>query len=162
MPQGQTILLVDDSENDLALMRIAFKKAKCNLPLHEVRNGEDAIAYLRGEGLYGNREKFPLPTIMLLDLNMPRKDGFAVLAWVRAQPLLKRLTIMVMTASARTSDIDRVFDLGASSFLVKPTSLETLAAMVACLASWIKINHFASIHAEKIPHENRAEAKAEK
>ena len=149
MSQSQTILLVDDSENDLALMRVAFKKAHCSLPLQEVRNGEEAIAYLGGEGLYGDREKFPLPTLVLLDLNMPRRDGFDVLSWVRAQPFLKRLSIIVWTASARKVDIDRAFDLGATSFLVKPTNLETLTAMVACLAEWIKVNQFPSINADK-------------
>jgi CheY-like chemotaxis protein len=149
MSQKPTILLVDDGENDLALMKIAFKKASCDFPVQEVRNGEEAIAYLSGEGVYGDRARFPLPTVVLLDLNMPKKDGFDVLIWVRAQPLLKRLTIIVLTASARIADIDRAFDLGATSFLVKPTNLETLAAMVKCLAEWIKINHFPSVNAEK-------------
>jgi len=146
MPQGQTLLLVDDCENDLMLMRLAFEKASCSMPLQEVRNGEEAIAYLSGEGFYSDREKFPLPTVMLLDLNMPKKDGFDVLTWVRAQPVLKRLAIIVLTASTRTTDVDRAFDLGATSFLIKPSTLETLADMMECLDCWIKINQFASIY----------------
>lgn len=147
MNERQTILLVDDSEMDLVLMRAAFEMAKCNLPLQEVRNGEGAIAYLKGEGPYGDRNKFPLPTVMLLDLNMPKKDGFEVLAWVRAQPGLKRLMVIVLTASMRSTDVERAFDLGATSFLVKPSNLEALAAMMRCLSDWIQINQFPPLDA---------------
>jgi CheY-like chemotaxis protein len=142
MHERQTFLLVDDSENDLLLMRAAFKKARCNSPLQEVHNGEEAIAYLKGEGAYSDRTQFPLPTVMLLDLNMPKKNGFDVLAWVRAQPVLKRLAIIILTASTRSEDVERAFDLGATSFLVKPSNLEELAAMVRCLCDWVQINHF--------------------
>ena len=71
MNAKQTILLVDDSENDLFLLRMALKKAEFNLPLQEVRNGEQAIAYLKGESIYSDRNHYPLPSVMLLDLNMP-------------------------------------------------------------------------------------------
>lgn len=142
MNEEQTILLVDDSENDLILMRMAFKKAKCDIALQEVRAGEEAIAYLKGEGPYCDRKKFPLPAIMLLDLNMPKMNGFDVLAWVRAQPVLKRLPIIILTASMRSDDVAQAFDLGATSFLVKPGTLETLAAMMRCLCDWMQINHF--------------------
>ncbi len=149
MLQRRLILLVDDSENDRIFMQMAFKTAKCSIPLQEVCNGEEAISYLKGEGPYGARDKFPLPTVVLLDLNMPRKDGFDVLTWVRAQPILKRMVIVVLTASTRGEDVNRAFDLGATSFLVKPSSMEALAAMVRCLDSWIQINRFPSIQDEK-------------
>jgi CheY-like chemotaxis protein len=142
MNERETILLVDDSENDLFLMRKAFKKAEFKSPLQEVRNGEEAIAYLKGEGPYGDRNKFPLPTVMLLDLNMPKKNGFDVLAWVRAQPVLKRMAIIILTASKRSEDVERAFDLGATSFLVKPGNIEALIAMIRCLRDWLQINHF--------------------
>ena len=146
MNEKQTILLVDDSENDLMLMREAFNMAKCSHPLQEVRNGEEAIAYLKGEGPYCDRNKFPLPIIMLLDLNMPKKNGFDVLAWVRAQPALKRLAICILTASARNEDVEAAFYLGATSFLVKPSNLESLATMLRCLCDWVQINHFPSLN----------------
>ncbi|HZM04124.1 MAG TPA: response regulator [Candidatus Saccharimonadales bacterium] len=140
-----TILLVDDSENDIVLMRAAFTMAKSGITLTEARNGEEAMAYLKGEGSYSDRSKFPLPTVMLLDLNMPKKNGFEVLEWTRSQPGLKRLAIIVLTASMRTEDLERAFDLGATSFLVKPSNLDALAAMMRCLCDWVQINHFPSL-----------------
>lgn len=142
MNDKQTILLVDDSENDLALMRIAFKEAGYNSPLQEVHNGEEAIAYLKGDGPYSDRDKFPLLTVMLLDLNMPMKNGFDVLTWVRTQPALKRLSIIVLSASMRIEDVERAYDLGANSFLVKPTDLNELVNMLRVLRDWLQINHF--------------------
>ena len=142
MNQGQTILLVDDSENDLDLMRIAFQKAQFNNPLQQVRNGEEAIAYLKGEGAYSDRSAFPLPAVMLLDLNMPMKNGFDVLEWIRTEPSFRRMTVIVLSASTRIEDIERAFDLGANSFLVKPSALEQLIAMSARLRDWLEINHF--------------------
>ena len=140
-----TILLVDDSENDLLLLRTAFEKAEFNIPLQEVHNGAEAIAYLKGDDPYSDRNKFPLPAVMLLDLNMPMKNGFEVLTWVRAQTGLKRLSIIVLTASMRTEDVERAFDLGANSFLVKPGNIDALVAMSRCLRDWIQINHFPAL-----------------
>src|SRR4051794_8644980 len=104
--QKQTVLVVDDSETDLYLLRNAFKKADLNVALQEVHNGEQAVAYLQGEGDYSDRTKYPLPAVMLLDLTMPTMSGFDVLSWVRSQPHLKRLSIMVLSSSTRTQDIE--------------------------------------------------------
>ena len=133
MNERQTILLVDDSEDDIFLMRMAFKKAEFNPPLQEVHNGEEAIAYLKGDGIYGNRDQYPLPAVMLLDLNMPMKNGFDVVAWVRAQPAFNRLSIIVLTASTRLDDVERAYDLGAKSYLVKPVGFEALVELVKTL-----------------------------
>jgi CheY-like chemotaxis protein len=146
MNEKQTILLVDDSEIDLMLMREALEIAKCSHALQEVHDGEEAIAYLKGEGPYCDRNKFPLPIIMLLDLNMPKKNGFDVLTWVRAQPALKPLAIFILTSSARSVDVENAFYLGATSFLVKPSNLESLATMMRCLCDWVQINHFPSLN----------------
>jgi len=142
MNEKQTILLVDDSQDDIFLMRTAFKKAEFNSPLQEVHNGEEAIAYLKGEGAYRDRNHYPLPSVMLLDLNLPMLNGFAVLGWARTRPAFKRLSIIILTASARTEDVERAFDLGASSYLVKPSSLNALVALIRCLRDWLQINHF--------------------
>jgi CheY-like chemotaxis protein len=142
MDKRQTILIVDDSENDIFLMHRAFKKAEFDCPLREVYDGEQAIAYLAGEGAYNDRNDYPMPSIVLLDLNMPKKNGFDVLAWARAQAKFKRLSIIVMTASMRPDDVERAFDLGASSFLLKPSNTTALTAMVQCLRDWSRQNHF--------------------
>ena len=142
MNEKQTVLLVDDSENDLMLMRTAFKKAEFRNPLQEVYNGEEAMAYLKGEGAYGDRTQYPLPAVMLLDLNMPMKNGFDVLTWVRTEPAFKGLSIIILTASARAEDVERAFDLGANSYLVKPSNLAALTDMIRCLRDWLQINHF--------------------
>jgi CheY-like chemotaxis protein len=142
MNEDQTILLVDDSENDLMLMRAAFQKAEFNCVLQEAHNGEEAISYLKGEDAFSDRNTFALPALVLLDLNMPMKNGFDVLDWVRTQPGLKRLPIIVLTASMRMEDVERTFALGANSFLVKPGSLDALVAMLRTLRDWIQINHF--------------------
>jgi CheY-like chemotaxis protein len=141
MDRKQNILLVDDSENDLLLMRLAFQKAGSTCLLQEVHNGEEAIAYLKGQSPYNDRTQFPLPTVVLLDINMPMKDGFAVLEWARAQPALKRLSIIMLTASMRREDVEQAFDLGANSFLVKPTNLGELTKMLRCLSDWLAYDH---------------------
>lgn len=142
MKEKQTILLVDDSRNDLLLMRMAFKKAEVIFPLQEVRNGVEAIDYLSGNGPYGDRSQFPLPAVILLDLNMPMKNGFDVLSWARAQPELKHISIVILTASMRTEDVEQAYKLGASSFLVKPSHIGELVSMIRRLRDWMEINHF--------------------
>src|SRR5687768_14942356 len=133
MTEKTTILMVDDSENDLFLMRMVFKKAEFDCALPEVHDGAQAIAYLKGEGSYSDRGAFPLPAVMFLDLNMPMKNGFEVLEWLRSQPGLKRLTVIILTASMREEDAERAFDLGANWFLTKPSAMEDLVAMIRAL-----------------------------
>jgi CheY-like chemotaxis protein len=142
MNERQTVLLVDDGENDIFLMRRAFQKAGINCPLQEVHNGEQAIDYLGACGAYADRNLHPLPSLVLLDLNMPMKNGFEVLAWTRSRPEFKCLSMVVLTASMQPDDVRRAFDLGATSYLVKPGSIAELARMIQCLRDWSQINHF--------------------
>ena len=139
---GKTILLVDDSENDLTLMRMAFREAGFKNPVQEVHDGEEAIAYLKGEGLYSDRERFPLPALILLDLNMPRKSGFEVLEWLQNEQVLRRILVVVLTASIRMNDVERAFDLGVKSYLVKPGKVQDLIAMIRILRDWLLLNRF--------------------
>ncbi|MBA4137922.1 MAG: two-component system response regulator [Opitutus sp.] len=139
---GETILLVDDGEDDRFFMRTACAAAKFTSPLQEVNDGEEAIAYFQGVGKYSDRKLFPLPAVVLLDLNMPRKNGFDVLTWVRAYEGLRRLSIIVMSASQREDDISRAFDLGATAYLVKPGTLPELVEMMSSLRAWLRFNHF--------------------
>jgi CheY-like chemotaxis protein len=140
----QVILLVDDSEFDVLLMRAALKRAEFDPSLQVVINGEEAIAYLAGTGIYSDRSTFPFPTLVLLDVNMPKKNGFDVLRWLRAHPFLNRTPVTMLTASLRSEDVDRAFDLGANSYLVKPSNLDQLTDMLRTLRDWIKINQFPS------------------
>ena len=143
MIEDPIVLLVDDSQNDAMLMRTAFERAGFVQPMRLAVDGDDAIAYLRGDGRYSDRKQYPLPTTVLLDLNMPRKDGFEVLDWIRHQPALRRLRVYILSASSRTQDIERAYDLGANSYLVKPGNLDGLLSMAKCLVAWLRISHFA-------------------
>jgi len=118
------ILLAEDREDDIILIQRAFRKAYVTNPLFVVRDGEEAISYLSGDGKYSNRVEFPLPDLMLLDLKMPRVDGFEVLEWIRAQPGLASLRVVVLTSSDHLRDVNRAYKLGASSFMVKPVDFE--------------------------------------
>lgn len=142
MHEQQTILLVDDSDDDVSLLKHACRTAHFKASLQTVPNGEESVAYLKGEGAYSNRDKFPLPIVMLLDLNMPKTDGFVVLRWVRSQPALRRLTIVTLTASPRPEDVERAFDLGTNAYLVKPATMAGLVAMICCLRDWLEYNQF--------------------
>ena len=92
--------------------------------MHFVRDGQEAINYLEGEAAYEDREQYPLPDLMLLDLKMPRLNGFDVLSWLRQQPGLKRLLVTVLTSSDHPNDINRAYDLGVNSYLVKKCQQE--------------------------------------
>lgn len=136
-----TILLVEDDANDVVLVKRAFKQAKVANPLQVARDGEEAVAYLAGAGEFADRERFPLPAIILLDLKMPRKSGLEVLEWLRAQPGLKRLPVVVLTSSKENRDINRAYELGANSYLIKPVSFNNLTEMVKTLGLyWIILN----------------------
>lgn len=136
-----TILLVEDDPNDVLLIRRAFRKSDVANPIQVVGDGEEAIAYLSGRGPYADRERYPLPVLLLLDLKLPRKSGFEVLEWLRQQRGLKRLPVAVLTSSAETPDINRAYDLGANSYLVKPVRFEGLLRMVQTLnLYWLIIN----------------------
>jgi len=136
MIESEVILLAEDQEDDIVLMRRAFKKASLVNPIQVVRDGDEAIAYLKGEGRYANRSEYPLPALMLLDLKMPRKDGFEVLHWIRQQPSLSTLRVVVLTASDQMRDVNRAYQLGANSFLVKPTDFEDFITMILSLSGY--------------------------
>lgn len=139
----QIILLVDDSADDLELMRHAFQSAKSLDLVQVARDGKEAVAYLSGTGQYQDREQFPLPAVMLLDLNMPHMDGFEVLTWLQTQPALKRLMVIVLSASRQPVDVAQAYDLGAKGFLVKPGKFDDLITMLRCLDQWLGYNRFA-------------------
>ena|SRR5882762_1138308 len=149
MPDQAVILIAEDREDDILLMRRAFRSAAIPNPIHVVRDGDEAIAYLQGEAQYANRAEYPLPALMLLDLKMPRVDGFEVLRWLRGQPGLSTLRVIVLTSSSDMGDVNRAYHLGANSFLVKPTDFENFVAMTRFL-------HDHWLQTSKAPETSRA------
>ena len=130
------ILLAEDDEDHSLLVRRAFAKAKLLNPVHIVKNGEETIAYLSGEGPYSNRAEYPLPSILLLDLKMPKKNGFEVLTWIREQPGLQGLRIVVLTSSDEIRDVNQAYQMGANSFLVKPVSFNEFVTVAEVIQGY--------------------------
>lgn len=141
MLQNQFILLAEDDPNDVLLIQRAFQKAGLKDTLQVVRNGEEAIDYLAGRDAYADRQRYPFPYLLLLDLKMPGTDGFKVLDWLRGQPSMRHLLVVVLTSSNFQADIDRAYELGANSYLVKPVGFAEMVDLVRRFeAYWSEIN----------------------
>jgi CheY-like chemotaxis protein len=139
--QNQTLLIVEDNDNDVFLIQRAFQKANAPLAIQVERDGDAALAYLSGTGKYADRERYPLPAVVLLDLKLPRKSGLEVLANIRQQSGLKRLPVVMLTSSRQAADINRAYDLGANSYLVKPVEFDCLLEMLKYLrVYWLVLN----------------------
>ena len=146
MDRNGAVLLVEDDTNDITLTQLAFEDARVTNPLKVVTDGEQAIAYLRGDGPYADRHQYPYPILVLLDLKLPRRSGFDVLAWIRDVPTVRRTPVVVLTSSQQSPDIDRAYDAGANSYLVKPVAFENLVGLVKTLGLyWIMTNEGPSI-----------------
>jgi CheY-like chemotaxis protein len=154
---GDTILLVEDDPNDVLLMQRAFRKANLTNPLPVARDGQEAIEYLNHQGHFADVTRYPPPTLMLLDLKMPRKDGFETLEWLRQQPGLKRIVVIVLSSSSELADINRAYDLGANSYLVKPGDFLALVDLVNSLASyWLAVNRKSDLQDEVVAVSGRS------
>ena len=141
MPHDFTILLVEDNPDDVLLIQRAFRKANLVNPISVVDDGEKAIQYLSGTGDYADRGRHPVPVLVLLDLKLPRKSGHEVLAWIKQHPAMKRMPVVVLTSSTETVDVNKAYDLGANSYLVKPVGFDDLFAMVKTLQPyWMILN----------------------
>jgi CheY-like chemotaxis protein len=137
------ILVAEDSEDDALLLRRAFLKAGVNVRIEVVDDGEMAVRYLDGAEPFEVRRSFPLPKLMLLDLKMPRQDGFSVLNWLRDQDGLRRLPLIVLSASEEPKDVDLAHELGANGYARKPVSFDRLVEMVRDIeAFWLKQHVF--------------------
>ncbi len=146
MPNQPLILLVEDREDDVILVRKAFTAALITNPLEVVRDGEEAIAYLAGEGKYSNRTEYPLPWLVLLDIKMPRVDGFEVLKWIRQQPGLKSVIVIVLTSSEQIRDVNQAYHLGANSFMIKPGDFLNAIRMSRLIHEyWLHHNRFPEV-----------------
>jgi len=138
-----TILLVEDNEDDVFLMRRALKEALIHNPLTVVENGEDAVNYLEGNGPFSDRKLCPLPELVFLDLKLPLRSGHDVLSWIRQRPAFQSLVVVVLTASDEPSDIKRSYQLGANSYLVKPPTADQLLDLAKAFKwYWLNYNRF--------------------
>ena len=136
----QPILLVEDDENDVFFFRRAMSKARMTTPLQVARDGQEAINYLQGGGKFASRAEFPLPGLILLDLKLPLVMGLDVLRWVRQQPRLTPIVI-ILSSSREEADIAEAYRLGANAYLVKPAEANELIEMVRAVSDfWLKQN----------------------
>lgn len=141
----ETILLVEDNEDDAFFMVQALKDAEIVNPLRQVEDGQQAIDYLAGTGQYADRAQYPLPTVVFLDLKLPLKSGHEVLQWIRAQPQFKKLIVIVLTSSNEPVDLNRSYQLGANSFVVKPPTPQQLLELAEAFKLWwLRQNRVAS------------------
>jgi CheY-like chemotaxis protein len=124
------IMLVDDSWDDLELMRLAFRKAGIRNPIAEMHSGEQAFAYLSGENGFADRRRFPLPCVIITDLKMPGMDGFDLLEWVKGFPAFEGVPKIVLTSSSDKGDERRARELGCAAYLVKPGEINDLVRLV--------------------------------
>ena len=138
---AMTILLVEDNEDDVFLMKRALKSADITNPLYIVEDGEQALEYLAGSGQFQDRALHPLPALVFLDLKLPYKSGHDVLSWIRRHEQLKTLIVVVLTSSEEPSDIRRSYQLGANSYVVKPPTAEQLLEVAKVFKTyWVNLN----------------------
>ncbi len=136
---NDTILLVEDGEDDVVFMIRAFAKAQVPYGLKVVADGREAIAYLAGKETYSDRGAFPIPRLVLLDLNLPHVSGFDVLRWIRQQTEYLDLIVVVLSSSELPADIRQAYALGANSFLSKPADPSKLTDLVRDVAHrWLR------------------------
>lgn len=126
----QVVLSVDDNDVDGALLERAFKRTSIPARLYRVSEGPQALAYLAGDGIYRDRESYPLPDLVLLDLAMPKMSGYEVLKWIREQPAVKKTKVLIFTSSEKPEDYRAASEIGADGYLLKPTKFDDLKKLV--------------------------------
>ncbi len=140
------VLVAEDNEHDIFILKRAWTRANLRARIQVVADGEEALAYLKGAGRYSDRARFIFPRLVLLDVKMPRKNGFEVLKEVRGDARLKRLPVVMFTNSEEPRDINQAFDLHANSYLVKPADTHLLEQMLQSLEEyWLTFNKHPSL-----------------
>lgn len=134
------ILLADDDPDDRMLTQRALMKSRLANTLFMVEDGEELLDYLRRKGKYSDPEKSPRPGLILLDLNMPRKDGREALREIKSDPVLKRIPVVILTTSEAEQDVLRSYDLGVNAFVTKPVTFDGLATAIRRIGDfWFEI-----------------------
>jgi CheY-like chemotaxis protein len=138
-----TVLVVEDEAADVFMMQRAVRKINAPISLQVVVNGEEATDYLQGEGRFGDRNVYPLPRLILLDIKMPRKNGFEVLEWLKGEASLRDIPVVMVTSSTVTSDVDHAYGLGARAYLVKPVEMDVLRELFTSTDDFLQHQHLA-------------------
>lgn len=138
MSEPPFILLAEDDENDVLLLRRAFKEADLQHPVHVANDGQEAIELLAALQQTPSQDR--MPVLVILDLKMPRRDGLDVLQWIREQPLLRGLPVILFSSSANRGDIEQAYVLGANGFVVKPPSLAERTDFARFVRQWLRFN----------------------
>lgn len=140
------ILLVEDEKAVAMLFRRALEKVTKQPPIVEVRDGDEAVAYLAGNGKYTDRQKYPLPSMIVLDIKLPRRNGFEVLDWIRSQPEDVRLIpVLMLSSSDRSHDVQQSYIHGANSYMTKPFGTDEYSRMANAFADfWLTYNEQAA------------------
>jgi CheY-like chemotaxis protein len=141
MPEGP-VLLVEDDVSDFRLIQRAFAKIRPSVPMIRLSHGDDVVSYLAGDAPYENRSLHPFPSVILLDIKLPRRSGFEVLEWIRTQhSTLKRLPVIMLTSSNHQLDVNKAYDLGVNSYLVKPSNNSELEQLATTFRTyWLELN----------------------
>lgn len=147
MNRNLMILIAEDDENDILLLERALRKIGLNNPIGICRDGEDTIAYLRGSPPYDDRNKHPFPSVLFLDIKMPKKSGLEVLRWLQRHPHCNVIPTLVLTSSREESDIREAYAAGANSYMVKPQDLQRFQAMVKSA-----VEYWSCCEKPKLPH----------
>jgi two-component system response regulator len=129
--KGQLILIAEDSEADIFFLLRVLEQAGVMNPIHVVRDGKDVFSYLQGAGEYGNRSRYPVPGIILLDLKMPGADGFEILRWKRQQPSLQNTLMVAVSSYDGVYGINLAYETGADTFLSKPLTKEDVLNLIS-------------------------------
>lgn len=125
--------MADDSEEDLFFVHRALDQSGVGSFFHGVKDGQEAVDYLAGEGAFANRQEFPFPNVLLVDLKMPGMSGFEVLEWLRSHPACKVIPTIIFSSSSMDSDIHRAYVLGANAYMVKPATSGELVDLIQLL-----------------------------
>jgi two-component system response regulator len=133
---NKPVLQVEDEAHDVLFLQFAFEQVGVIHPLLVARDGREAISYLQGLGMFANREQFPLPGLVLLDLRLPQVPGLHVLKWIRQQPAFVKLPVIVLSSSDQDSDVEAAYRLGANAYVVKPLNMADRIQLVRRLKQY--------------------------
>lgn len=141
MIKERCVLMAEDDENDVTFLRRAFTQAEVTNPLHVAQDGQEAIDYLSGTEKFSDRLQYPLPSLLMLDLKMPRKTGMDVLRWMRSQAELLSIPVIIFSSSVHPAEIAEAYRAGANAFVTKPSGTPERTELAKMIKGfWLKFN----------------------